>query len=48
MRLGDKWRVAIEKKHREKLKMQEDQASRQETKTEQEGAATLPQEAITK
>ena len=48
MRLGDRWRVVIEKKHREKLKMQEEQATRQETSTEQEGALTLPQEAITK
>ncbi len=48
MRLGDHWRVVIEKNHREKLKKQEDQAARQQTYTEQEVAPTLPQEAITK
>jgi peptidoglycan/LPS O-acetylase OafA/YrhL len=48
MRLGDRWRVSIEKKHRETLKMQEDQATRLETGTEQEGASTLPQAATTK
>jgi len=48
MKLGDHWRVVIEKKHRETLKMQEDQATRQQTCTEQEGAPRLPQEAIKK
>src|SRR2546425_11047226 len=48
MKLGDHWRVVIEKKHRETLKMQEDQATRQQTCTEQEVAPILPQEAITK
>jgi peptidoglycan/LPS O-acetylase OafA/YrhL len=48
MRLGDRWRVSIEKRHREKLKMQEGQATRQETGTKEAGASTLPQEAITK
>ena len=48
MKLGDHWRVVIEKNHREKLKMQEDQAIRQETVTQQEGTPTLPQEAFTK
>jgi peptidoglycan/LPS O-acetylase OafA/YrhL len=48
MKLGDHWRVVIEKKHRETLKKQEDQATRQQTFTEQEVAAKLPQEAITK
>jgi peptidoglycan/LPS O-acetylase OafA/YrhL len=48
MKLGDRWRVAIEKKHRETLKMQEDQSTLQETFTEQDVAANLPQEAISK
>ena len=48
MKLGDHWRVVIEKKHRETLKMQEDQATRQETFTEQEDTPNLPQEAIIK
>ena len=48
MKLGDHWRSVIEKNHREKLKMQEDQATRQETFTEQEDTPNLPQEAITK
>jgi peptidoglycan/LPS O-acetylase OafA/YrhL len=48
MKLGDHWRIVIEKKHREMLKMQEDQAIRQETVTQQEGTPTLPQEAFTK
>ena len=48
MKLGDHWRVAIEKKHREKLKMQGNQAIPQEVKREQEVTPALPQEAITK
>ena len=48
IRMGDRWRVSIEKKHRETLKKQEDQATCQKTGTEQECAFTLPQEAITK
>ena len=48
MKLGDHWRGVIEKNHREKLKIQEDQATRQETFTEQEDTPNLPQEAITK
>jgi peptidoglycan/LPS O-acetylase OafA/YrhL len=48
IRLGDRWRISIEKKHREILKMRGEQGTRQETGTEQEGAFTLPQEAITK
>ena len=48
MRMGDKWRVAIEKKHREKLKVQGKQAISQEVKREQEDTPALPQEAITK
>jgi peptidoglycan/LPS O-acetylase OafA/YrhL len=48
MKLGDHWRVVIEKNHREKLKKQEDQAILQQTFTEQEGALALPQEAATK
>jgi len=47
MKLGDHWRVDIEKNHREKLKMQEEQVTRQET-IAQEDAPILPQEAITK
>ena len=46
--MGDKWRVAIEKKHREKLKVQGKQAISQEVKREQEDTPALPQEAITK
>ncbi len=48
MRLGDRWRVAIEKKHRERLKMQENQAIPQEANGKQEGTHTVPQGAITK
>src|SRR5438132_12552846 len=48
MNLGDHWRVVIEKKHRETLKKQEPQATRQETFTEQEDTPNLPQEAIIK
>jgi peptidoglycan/LPS O-acetylase OafA/YrhL len=48
MKLGDHWRVVIEKKHREKLRLQDDQATHQQTFTEQETAPALPQEAITK
>ena len=48
IRMGDRWRVSIEKKHRETLKKQEDQATCQKTGTEQKCAFTLPQEAITK
>ncbi|HEX6109765.1 MAG TPA: acyltransferase [Ktedonobacteraceae bacterium] len=48
MKLGDHWRVAIEKNHREKLKMQETAVTHQQTFTEQGTAPALPQEAITK
>ncbi len=48
MKLGDHWRFAIEKKHREKLKLQEDQATQQQAFTEQGAAPTLPQEAMAK
>jgi peptidoglycan/LPS O-acetylase OafA/YrhL len=48
MRLGDHWRIVIEKKHSDALKMQEDQATPQRKHTEQEGTPALPQEAITK
>jgi hypothetical protein len=48
MRLGDRWRVVIEKKHREKLNMQGKQAIHHEVKREQEDTSALPQEAITK
>jgi peptidoglycan/LPS O-acetylase OafA/YrhL len=48
MRLGDRWRVAIEKKHREMLNVQEMQAPTQEPYSKREGAPELPQEAITK
>ncbi|HWZ19938.1 MAG TPA: acyltransferase [Ktedonobacteraceae bacterium] len=48
MRLGDRWRVVIEKKHREKLKMREEQVTRQETCIAREAAHTLPQEVVTK
>ena len=34
MKLGDHWRIAIEKSHREKLKMQEASVTRQQTFTE--------------
>jgi peptidoglycan/LPS O-acetylase OafA/YrhL len=47
MKLGDHWRVVIEKNHREKLKMQEAPVVHQQTSTEQETAPALPQEAIT-
>ena len=48
MKLGDHWRVVIEKKHSETLKKLEPQPTRQQTCTEQEVAPILPQEAITK
>ena len=48
MKLGDSWRVAIEKKHREKLKLQEDQATQQHISTEQAAASDVSKEAITK
>jgi peptidoglycan/LPS O-acetylase OafA/YrhL len=48
MRLGDRWRVAIEKKHRESLNVLEKDAAPQELHTGQEGTPTVPQEAITK
>jgi peptidoglycan/LPS O-acetylase OafA/YrhL len=48
MRLGDRWRVAIEKKHREKLNSQENKVAPQEPHVEQADALTLPQEALTK
>jgi peptidoglycan/LPS O-acetylase OafA/YrhL len=48
MKLGDQWRFVIEKKHREKLKVQDDQATHQQAFTEQSAAPTLPQEAMAK
>jgi len=48
MKLGDHWRIDIEKNHRKKLKMQEERVTRQETCVAQEDAPTLPQEAVTK
>ena len=48
MRLGDKWRVGIEKKHREKLKMEEKKEIHIEATRESEGSHILPQEAMTK
>ncbi len=46
MKLGDQWRIALEKSYREKLRVQEAQSTRQQMVMEQENA--LPQEAITK
>src|SRR5436305_5777050 len=48
MRLGDKWRVVIEKKHRDMLNVQEMQTPAQESYSERKGTPELPQEAITK
>jgi peptidoglycan/LPS O-acetylase OafA/YrhL len=47
MKLGDHWRVVIEKNHREKLKIQEEQVTQQATSTEREHSPQLPQEAMT-
>lgn len=46
MRLGDKWRVEIEKKHRERLNKQENQPIPDAAKRDQEGSHTIPQEAM--
>jgi peptidoglycan/LPS O-acetylase OafA/YrhL len=48
MKLGDHWRGIIQTKHREKLKLQEDRTSPQQTSTEQGTASALSKEVITK
>lgn len=48
MKLGDQWRVAIEKNHREVLKRREADIERQQVVLGQETASALPQEAVTK
>ncbi len=48
MKLGDRWRVVIEKNHREELKRREAAVARQQVAFEQGTATALPQEAITK
>ncbi len=48
MKLGDQWRVAIEKNHRETLKRREADIERQQVVLGQETASALPQEAVTK
>ena len=48
MRLGDRWRVEIEKKHRETLNLQEKELAPQKLRVGQEETPALPQEAITK
>ena len=48
MKLGDQWRLVIEKDHREKLKMREAELTRQQMVMEQETASALPKEAVTK
>jgi peptidoglycan/LPS O-acetylase OafA/YrhL len=48
MKLGDQWRLVLEKSHREKLKVQEAGVTHQQTFTEQGKAPALPQEAMTK
>ncbi len=48
MKLGDRWRLVLEKSHREKLKVQEAGVTHKQTFTEQGKAPALPQEAMTK
>jgi peptidoglycan/LPS O-acetylase OafA/YrhL len=48
MKLGDHWRGIIQTKQREKLKLQEDRTSPQQTSTEQGTASALSKEVITK
>ncbi len=48
MRLGDRWRVEIEKRHREKLNLEEKEAPAQGLSPGQAEAPTLQQEAVTK
>jgi peptidoglycan/LPS O-acetylase OafA/YrhL len=46
MKLGDQWRIVIEKNHREELKKREAQSTRQQLVMEQ--GTALPQEVVTK
>jgi peptidoglycan/LPS O-acetylase OafA/YrhL len=48
MKLGDQWRVVLEKNHREELKRPEAAVARQQVALEQGTATALPQEAVTK
>jgi peptidoglycan/LPS O-acetylase OafA/YrhL len=45
MKLGDQWRVIIEKNHKERLKQLEAQVAHQQ---EAERRTAVPQEAVTK
>jgi peptidoglycan/LPS O-acetylase OafA/YrhL len=48
MKLGDQWRVALEKNHREELKRREAEVAHLQLMSERENTSALPQEAITK
>ncbi len=48
IKLGDQWRVALEKNHCEELKRREAAVARQQVMLEQGNASALPQEAVTK
>jgi peptidoglycan/LPS O-acetylase OafA/YrhL len=48
MKLGDQWRVVLEKNHREEQKRREAAFARQQVILEQGTASALPQEAVTK
>jgi peptidoglycan/LPS O-acetylase OafA/YrhL len=48
MKLGDQWRIVLEKHHQRKLKSREEATAQQKRILEQGNTSALPQEAVTK